>query len=427
MRILRLFITNNLDEPLNWSLIDEDSSVNDGSSSWDELSVMEGVYLEVYISPECCSIHKISTSGIKISKLNEVVVLSMLEDDIVDDIEEVTPIIMRTEEEVAYVAIFNKQFYEGLLLRLVNLSKPVRFMQAFAFCLTYIKNNWTIYAGKTECFVRVSRYQYFVLDNSTPVSLLLEDMLAKDKPEGLIIVGDNALTYKEQLEKKFDIPCEISDEINFGQDVWNFYNQKSTRFHFKLDKVTRLNLLVLLRTIRWVLLLLIMFWGLDVLMVSCSISSTENQIRTNLAKVYKVDKINSATMNEIYKKMNVTKHAKGLYAPNDAIPLFNEFLDIVSTVGTDSIVALNYQSGTLEIFLNNNFDGSQFNSYKNILLSQGINARLVDYKDYKSDIKNNNQSENNPDANNMQSRQINAKWVSVLEAADVLGVKKVRK
>jgi hypothetical protein len=424
MRILRLFITNNLEVPLNWALVEEDASIHDGVSKWDELSVMEGVHLEVYLSIDCCSIHKISTVGIKMSRLNEIVVLSMLEDDIVDDIEEVTPIIMKTEEDVAYVAVFNKQFYEGLLLRLVNLGKPVRFMQAFAFCTNYSKNNWTIYADKTEYFVRTSLYEYFMLDNGEPVSILLDEMLTKNQPDGFIIYGDNALVYKEYLEKKFDIPCQLSNEIKFGENVWNFYNQKSTRFHFRLDKLTRLNLLVLLRTVRWISIMLVMFWLLDVVMVSGSIRSTEADIRTNLSKIYPIDKINSQAINEIYRKINSTKHSKGLYEPQDVIPLFNEFLDTVSNVGTNSIVQLNYQNEVLEVFLNSSFDAAQFNSYKNILLSHGINARLVEYKDYKSDSKANSQSENNPDANSMQSRQINAKWVIVLERDDIFDVKK---
>ena len=169
----------------------------------------------------------------------------------------------------------------------------------------------------------------------------------------------------------------------------------------------------LLKTVQRLSIALIIFWILDVLILSYNIHKTNQKLEDSLANIKSpTDKFTAQTMAQINQKMDSLKNTKGIYSARDAIPLFSSFLNVVPTVGIDSIVQIEYNNNKLEIFLNNKFNNSQFSSYQNILSTQHINANIQDYKSY-VDNKKDNQNNNNPLENDQQS--IDATWVIKLE------------
>ena len=186
MRILQLFINNNLEEPINWNL-SEDNKTESGTSTWSEISMFNDIQVEVYLNANCCSILKTDVTGISTKRLTEELILGILEESIVDDIEEIKPIILRTETDIAYIAIFNKVFYENLISKLDELGKPIRFVQSFAFSTKFNVDCWTVFLNKEQSFIRTSKYEYFLLDNATPIPEILIDMAKTEKPKSILI------------------------------------------------------------------------------------------------------------------------------------------------------------------------------------------------------------------------------------------------
>ncbi|MFN8770239.1 MAG: type II secretion system protein GspL [Neisseriaceae bacterium] len=411
MRVLRLFVTNNLDIPLNWILVDNETKTESGTSTWDELSVFDNVSLEIYLDAQCCSILHTNVKGIATKRLSEELVLGMLEDSIVDDIEEIKPIILRIEDDTAYVAIFNKAFYESLLYKIVSIGKPIRFLQSFVYSTIFDEDEWTLFLNNDQQFVRTSKYEYFLVDDSTPLPLIIKNMLSENKPKSIRLYSEDT-ELSEFITKEYQIPCKIESQVDFGIPIWNFYNQKSTHFKIKLDKITKKNLYNLLKVFRTFSIALILFWILDIVVVSCSIHNTESDLKNSFEKTYPIKSFTSSTIKEINDKVDNLKHSKGMYSRKDAITLFSSFLNVVPSVGNNSIVQISYKNNILEIFLNSNFDTSQFISYKNILSTQRIKTTIEDYKTYMSKEKS-DQSSKNPDANNSQS--IDAAWVVTLQ------------
>jgi len=73
---------------------------------------------------------------------------------------------------------------------------------------------------------------------------LLEDLLVTKKPKSLLVYADEQAEYNiEQIAKHLDIECtDITNQLENGIPVWNFYIQKSTSFNLKLDKSSKKNL-----------------------------------------------------------------------------------------------------------------------------------------------------------------------------------------
>ncbi len=412
MRILQLYINNNLEGSINWAIV-EDENTEKGSSSWDEISLFDNVQVEVYLNAHCCSIMRVNTTGISTKRLTEELILGMLEDSIVDDIDEVKPIILHTENDITYVAIFNKLYYEALLSKLESINKPIRFIQSFVFSTDYQENTWTLYISEEQRFIRTSKYEYYLLDNNQPIPALLNDMLNTSKPRTLITYSDNNDMLNE-ITTKYDIPCEPSTLITSGVTVWNFHNPKSTHFKIKLEKQTKLDLLKLYNTVKIFGGIIITFWIINLIAISVNSAILEAQLKKNLQVITPIKTINQASVQLAIDKIQSMRHERGVYSETDAVPMFSNFLDTVSNVGTNSIIQIAYAHNSLDIFLNNNFETTQFVSYKNILLTKQILATIQDYKTYLKKIK--TSSTNNTNApTGEQSQELDAAWVITLQ------------
>lgn len=418
MRILRLFINNTPGESVNWILIDNDESTQEGTSDFSELESFEDVQLEVYLNANCSSIFHTNITGISNKKLTEETLLGMIEEDIVDNIEDVKPILLKLEEGVAYIAVFNREFYETLILKLNALNKPIRFIQSFAFATSFNDTgDWTMYLDEEQRFVRTNTYEYFLLDDAKPIPELLKDMLA-DKPPTSISIYTKDTAIANYIHTQYKIPCIIVSNFNFGEIVWNVYNIKSSKLQFKLEKTTQKTLLQLFSTLKYFVSFIIAIWFLNLVFTFFANISLEHQLKKELSVIAPIRTVNSTTMELSQHKITDLHHQNGLYSSSDAIALMQNFLDTVSNVGTKDIIQINYAHNQLEIFLSNNFDSNQFVSYQNIFKTEHIDAMLQTYKSFAKQMQP-DASQNNIDQASANSTEVsdNAAWVITLQSS----------
>lgn len=405
MRILRLFINNTPDESVNWILIDNNEPIQEGTSDFSELENFEDVQLEVYLNANCSSIFHTNITGISNKKLTEETLLGMIEEDIVDNIEDVKPILLKLEEGGAYIAVFNREFYETLILKLNALNKPIRFIQSFAFATSFTDNgDWTIYMDEEQRFVRTNTYEYFLLDDAKPIPELLKDMLA-DKPPASISIYTKDPAIADYIHNKYNVPCTIISHFSFGEIVWNVYNVKSSKLQFKLEKTTQKTLLQLLSTLKYFVSFIIAIWFLNMVVTFFANISLEHQLKKELSVITPIKTINGKTMEQLQHKVTDLHHQNGLYSSSDAIALMQSFLDTVSNVGTEDIIQINYAHNQLEVFLSNNFNSNQFVSYQNIFKTQHINAMIQTYKTFTKQMQ--------PDASQNDIDQVSANITEV--------------
>lgn len=419
MKTLRLFVNDNLDSQINWVLINDEANIESGSSTFEELSLFEDVTIEVYLCSSCCSVFKASVEGISSKRMTEELVLGLIEDSLADEIDEVKAITLRVEDDIAYVAIFNKVYYELLMQYIHDMNKPIRFIQSFAFTTIYEENAWTVFLSNKQRFLRTSKFEYYSLDDNKPVPALLEDLIQVDKPKALLVYADEQSGYSiEYLSKHFDIKCvDVNNQFEYGIPVWNFYIQKSTSFNIKLDKDSKASLTRLLKTTKYLVIFLVLFWALDVAMLLIDGYRIKSQIKDNLKGVVTSNEINRGILQTAVDKISTLKHQRGIYDNKDAVVLFTKFLQIVSTVTPNDIRQLDYNNGEMVIILGNNFDPSQFLSYKDVLETRQVVATIEDYKAYaKTMKKNSDEAKNNIKADQDQVID-DGSWVITLKPA----------
>ena len=415
MKILRLFITSDLSKPINWMLVgDNDKDSETGTSSLNEIAAFNDVSIEVYLSTNCCSIFKTSVAGIASRRITEELMLGLIEDSLTDEIDEVKAITLQVEDDIAYVAVFNKIFYQTLMEHINNLEKPIRFIQSFAFATKFEEKSWTLFLGEEQSFIRTSKFEYYSLDDSRPIPAILDDMLQIEKPKSLLIYAD-ANYNTDEIVNKYGIECKnLNNEFEYSLPVWNFYIQKSTSFNIKLDKKNTKSLLSLLKTIKYLVIFLVLFWFLDVTTLFINGLRVKSQINKNLRGVVTVNEINSKIIQNASDKITTLRHLRGIYDSSDAVVILTKFLQVVSTITPDDIKQVNYTNGELEIFVGSSFDTSLFNSYKDVLKTRKVSADIEDYKTYaKANKSKTDASNNNIDA---QTQVItDAAWVITLK------------
>lgn len=406
MKTLRLFIDQKLNQSIPWVEVNSDGTTDSGTSTFEELSQFVDVQLEVYLSTDCCSIFKTDITGINSRRLSEELVLGILEEGLVDDINLVKPVMLSVEDNTAYVAIFNREYYEELIDKLTNLGRPIRFLQSFAYTTLYQPDSWTVFLSAEQSFIRTSKHEYYTLDNNKPVPLLLADMVAATKPESLLIYTDGEYDLA-QIEKELALPCvDANGKFEYGIPVWNFYNQKSSSFNIKFDSATKKSLLHLLRIVTYLFIACSLFWLLDVVTLEINNYRLKSRLEASLHSIMPGAKINSNTLTNILgsirTKVEDERHHRGLYADTDAVTILRKFLEIVSNITSDNITQIDYSKKEMLVFVNEGFSPKDFPSYINILAINHISASIEDYKTYAkakkmADTKKVNNDEDNTD------------------------------
>ncbi len=417
MKNIRLFINNDLQQPVNWVQMNADGKEEHGTSELSELSNLEGAVFEIYLSPDCCTIIKTSVEGISTKRLTEELLLGLIEENLVDEIDDVKAVMLRTEDNAAYVAVFNKEFYNELANYVLHAN--VKFIQSFVYTTNYQEDAWTVYLSSDTKFLRTSLYEFFVLDDEKPLSLLLTEMLSGDnKPQSLLVYADDE-TYKHlnTFGQTYGINLtRINDKFDYSTLVWNFYKQKTTRFKLKLNNNARFHFLKLLNSFKYIAIALIGFWLMSITLLNINIYRLISQIKSNVKGIVNIKDINQSSVIETTQKLITLLHKRGMYADNDAMILFKDFLEVVSTVSTNDIKQIMYQSNTLKIVLGSDVDISQLKSYTDILLTKRVVMTIKDYKTYYNDNKllnkGNNSAVDSDDKNDMIS---DAQWVVILK------------
>ena len=396
MKTLRLFINNDLNAPINWVMIADDNTTESGASTFAELAVFEDAHLEVYLSATSCSIFKTSVQGISTKRLTEELVLGLIEENLVDDIDEVKPIILRVEDDIAYVAIFNREHFDKLFGAINGLNKHIRFIQSFAYATLFHEKSWTVFLSKQQRFLRTSQYEYYSLDDNQPLPVLLEDMLLDGKPKSLLVYADEQSGYDiRHLTEKFAIECvDSTNQYEYGIPVWNFYKQKSTSFKLKLEGNSKNSLMRLLKSFKYLLIFLVGFWFLSIVMLSIDNFRLKSQIVQNLKGIVTANELNKNIIQNAGEKLSTMNHQRGLYSGKDAMPLLAQFLEVVSIITPNDIKQISYERDEMQIFLGSNFTTSQFNSYNDILETKRIIATIEDYKIYAKRNKDSNKADN---------------------------------
>ena len=393
MKILRLFISNDLSKKILWQIDSSDSEFSTGEAKLNELSDLDFDNLEVYLTAECCSIFTLNLGDISDKRLTEELLLGMLEEKVVDDIEDLKPILLRLADGVAHVAIFNRDYYTKLSEELQGLNKPIKFIQAFAYCLEYQEDTWTVYLLNGQSFIRTSLYEYYSADDQKPIPQLLEDMLGTiDKPSKILLYTDNK-ELVSLMKSKYNIECTVEDKYNYVVSVWNFYNPKSKKFKLKLEQDVTDKLLTTLRVFKYFASVLFLFWLVNIVVMYGKQVSLSYNINTQLKGIVPVIGTNNSTILAAISKLNDIKHEKGLYNDQDMVALFSIFLKVISN-SNGMISGVTYADGKLDVLLNSQFDSSVFASNKAIFATKGIHASISDYKTYK-DANSNKSKDNN--------------------------------
>jgi hypothetical protein len=416
MKRLRLFIGNNLDELINWQIINNDESIESGASTFAEISTFKDISIEVYLSAACCNIFKIKTEGISAKNFTEELTLGLIEDKIAEEIEESKAITLRVEDNIAYVAVFNKLFYESLLRELNKIDASLIFIQSFVYATTINDNCWTLYLTNNQRFLRVSKYEYYSLDDTLPLPAMLNDIFAENKPEQLLVYTDNSSSLKiEQIAKELEVECiDANGHFEYGVMVWNFNMERSTSFNIKLDQKTKLYLLQLLNFGKYLFYFILLFWIINCLILNYDIHKIKVQIGKNLQGVVSSPVINSLLLPTATKKISDLRHQRGIYDDKDAIVLLTKFLEVDSNISYNDIKQVNYDNGVLVIILGSSFDTSEFSSYKNVLETRRVIANIQDYKTYNNNHKQQNANNGNNSITDQTTLINDHQWVITL-------------
>lgn len=420
MKNIRLFITNDLRQPINWIQVNEDGTEEHGSSMLHDLDGVEDASFEVYLSANCCSIIKTNVSGISTKRLTEELLLGLIEENLVDEIDEVKAVVLRTEDDIAYIAVFDREFYSELFNYVLNAN--VKFIQSFVYATAYHDNSWTLYLSNNQRFLRTSLYEYFTLDDEKPLPLLLIDMLANQKPENMTVyTDDETYSHLSSLALQHGITLDRqSENLDYGVLVWNFYKQKSTRFRLKLNDVARTQLTRVLNSFKFLSISLIAIWLISITLLNINTYSLGSQIKENLKGILNLQELNKTSIIEANKKLTNLRHKRGMYSDNDAMILMEDFLEVVSTASTEDIKQVIYQGNTLKIMLGSNFNSSQMKGYIDIFVTKRITATIEDYKTYMKENKSAGKGTNSIlDAENKTDMAPEAQWVVTLKPLSV--------
>ncbi len=414
MKRLRLFIDNDITQKINWVLINKDLQIEKGSSSLHEISLFNDISIEIFISANCCTIFEVSVAGISSKLLTEELILGMIEEQLIDDIEQVKAVILRVEDEKVFVAVFDKIYYDSLIYEIQKFEKPVHLIQSFVYTTTFDPRCWTLYLGVNQKFIRNSLYNYINLDNLVPLPLILTEMLAENKPSELIVYLEEGVPYTlNGISELTNLPCRDGNNVfEYTIPVWNFYILKSTRFNFKLDKQSIISLKRLAKSVRYLLLVLLIFWLSDIGTLYLTKVRTRNLILKQLSPIVgSKENYDENIIQESVSKVNSQRHERGLYTQSDAIPLFVQFLDNFLLLQENIIKEVNYDHNELNVVLGTGFDTQSFKNIQNILETKNIITTLEDFKSYSKSLKGPDKINNN----NLPVKLDDEQWVVTLK------------
>jgi len=423
MSLLRLFIDNEDLTTVNWQSFEGADLSDSGTANLDELLQTTFEAIEVYLSPYLATIIRTTLGDVSDKKINEEFLLGSVEESLAEDVENCKPVLMRMSDGNDYVAILNRVFYQHLLDKLSSYVKQVRFIQPFPYATHYEDGLWTIYLVGKNKFIRTSAYEYFILDDAEPIPQLLEDLLGTYTGDSVILYSENH-GVSEIIEQKYKIECKQYAELSYGIANWNFYNEKSKRFNIKLNHDTKKQVMSVGRYIGVFAAIFIVFWIINLGYLIVQKNRLENQVSQDLGGIMNGVKFSPNLLSQVDEKISSMQHDKGLYANSDALRLFSIFLSSMPEVSNNMIQGIQYSGSQLTVFLNSQFDPSQFGNDRSVLATKRISADITDYKTYQAAQASDNSKNNgggvlsNTDPNagsSSTSTMTDAAWVITLQ------------
>lgn len=384
--ILRVFIaTENLDN-ISWETVGQNQEkIDSGEDRLVNVIKHQFDFIEVYLSPELSSVYELNDlAQISDKKINDNLILNLLEDSIAEDIEECKPLLLKLNEEFAYVTIIALDFYDNLIAILREIdAKKIKFIQSIVYSTLFNEDEWTICLNKDYSFIRTSLYEYYLLDDNEPIPDALDVLLSTVKAGQKIVLYTDNPEIKTLLEQRYDIECNIASNVVFGESIWNIYNAKSRKFRFKPSVQLKDGSASLLRYVKYSAAICVSLWLICFIDLISYKGALNNRLQQELSKMISVKEFSPAVMNLVDNALRDLRHQKGLYSSGDMLPLLSDFLQNSNGVSDSNIVAIDYDKGELNIFLNSGYDVSQFSSLQNILATKSISATLTDYRTFK--------------------------------------------
>lgn len=424
MSLLRIFIENEDLGAVGWQALSGTELVDSGISPLDEILHENLDSIEVYLTPYLATVIKTTLGDISDKKINDEFLLGTVEDSLAEDIDDCKPILMRMSDGSDYVAILNRNFYQGLLDKLNNHVKQVRFIQPFPYTTHFEGGLWTVYLVGNNKFIRTSLYEYFILDDAKPIPETLLDLLKAYTKDSIVIYTDDTQVV-EILKEKYQLTSIQHAELIYGTANWNFYNEKSKRFNIKVSNDVKSKLIRLFRFSSVYALIFIAFWVINLVFLMVEKSQLQTQISKDLSGIIDGVKFTPNLLAQVDEKISDMQHSKGIYADSDALRLFSIFLKTMPEVNNSMIQGIQYSGSQLTIFLSSQFDPSQFPNDRSVLATKRIQADITDYKTYQAaqsanDSKNNGGGVlSNTDPNSMGSSggstMTDAAWVISLQ------------
>lgn len=425
MTTLRIFIEDDSLINNQWIIVDGLDELGSGSGNLSEILSMEYEHAEVYLAPHLSTIFKVNLDNISDRKINDELLLGLVEDNLVEDIEDCKPVLMKLSDGQSYIAVLSAEFYNHIIEQFQDYVKKIKFIQPIAYVTTYIEDKWTIYLVGNTRFVRTSLYEYYILDDAKPIPDVLDTMLTYYDADDVILYADDS-NIAAELTGLYKINCIPGDDLSYGMLNWNFYNEKSKKLNLKLDDNTKSLLYRLLKVGSVFVSVSLLIWIVTFMYLIIEKYQLQKQITSDLSGVIRIDSYQSNVLAKVDDQLNALFHTKGLYAPNDFASLFDIFLRNTPDVNQHNIVGVKYSGSVLTVFLNSQFNNSDFNNVKDMLLTKRIQSTIIDYKTYSaqsSGNQNNNGGGVLDDASNgnmSQQQMTDAAWVISLQTVTKL-------
>lgn len=425
MITLRLFIHSEDFDNISWQ-VDEKGVANAYNGTIAQALEVEFTTIEVYLAPVLANVFPIDLSSIGSQKINDELLLNIVEENIADDIENSKPILLKIDDENNFLAILNKKFYNDLIEKLDPVHKKVKFIQPWIFNTYYKEDIWTIYMMEEQAILRTSLYEYYLLDQTSDNKIpdILAFMLSSYTQKEIILYSDH-LQLHHLLQDKYHLTIINKVDLNLGEMIWNFYKAKSRRFSLKLSPEYRNQIIKTGQYIAVSLLLFFIIWTINLYVLFWHKHAASKEIAGKLAPITTEKNVTASLINDSMQKIKDMAHKKGVYNDYDLIPLMQEFLTGFNG-NTDMILAIKYDNDKLDVFLNSQYKTSDFFVMKNVLIEHMIEMNLQSYDDYNSHEQSPQTASNDNtstvlDANNSNN---DSKMLKITDAAFVITIQK---
>lgn len=414
MTVLRIQVNNELLIDNDWFLINGTDDLGSGQASIKDALALDGYdSIEVYLAPFLATVFKVDISHISDRKITDELLLGLVEDNLVEEVENCKPLLMRLSDGGAFVAVLNSAFYQNLIQLFSEHIKLVKFIQPSPYLSAFEDGKWTICLTDEAKYIRTSQFEYYLLDDGDLFPDMLRMMLDSYTEDSIIVYANNQEIINE-LENKYKLLCKVETEFQYGNLLWNFYNEKSKRFNYKFTQENKSSLIKVGKTLGLICGLYVVFWvvGLGYLVVDKY--RLQSQVSKLLTGLIKFDGYQTNLLGKVNDQLGGLAHSKGYYSSRDFVFLMNAFLQNMPEVNQTMIVGVKFSNNTLHVLLNSQFQNNNMDNYIELLRTKRIAMEVTDYASFQSASQGDGKSNNGGgllDDSDKDQNVKNAQWV----------------